>query len=72
MQIFLLTVFICISQLKEHKGKDGTEKPCLSPKSQTAQKKMKPPDTAGAEIDILLPLQKYCMSVVKLPFSVAC
>ncbi|XP_039998880.1 myosin light chain kinase 2, skeletal/cardiac muscle isoform X2 [Xiphias gladius] len=36
----------CGNFLKEHKGKDGTEKPCLSPKSQTAQKKMKPPDTA--------------------------
>ncbi|XP_018532010.1 myosin light chain kinase 3 isoform X2 [Lates calcarifer] len=33
-------------KLKDHKVKDGTEKPCLSPKSQKTQKKMKPPDTA--------------------------
>ncbi|XP_022613830.1 myosin light chain kinase 2, skeletal/cardiac muscle-like isoform X2 [Seriola dumerili] len=35
----------CGKFLKDHKGKDGTEKPCLSPKNQKAQKKMKPPDT---------------------------
>ncbi|XP_056247797.1 myosin light chain kinase 2, skeletal/cardiac muscle isoform X2 [Seriola aureovittata] len=34
-----------LDKLKDHKGKDGTEKPCLSPKNQKAQKKMKPPDT---------------------------
>ncbi|XP_059201051.1 myosin light chain kinase 3 [Centropristis striata] len=32
--------------LKDHKGKDGTDKPPLSPKGVKAQKKMKPPDTA--------------------------
>ncbi|CAJ1072386.1 myosin light chain kinase 3 isoform X3 [Xyrichtys novacula] len=32
-------------KLKDHKGKDGTEKPCLSPKGLKTQKKMKPPDT---------------------------
>ncbi|XP_035526208.1 myosin light chain kinase 2, skeletal/cardiac muscle isoform X2 [Morone saxatilis] len=32
--------------LKDHKGKDGTDMPCLSPKGLKAQKKMKPPDTA--------------------------
>ncbi|KAG7525678.1 myosin light chain kinase 3-like isoform X1 [Solea senegalensis] len=31
--------------MKDHKSSDGAEKPCLSPKSQTAQKRMKPPDT---------------------------
>ncbi|XP_018532009.1 myosin light chain kinase 3 isoform X1 [Lates calcarifer] len=36
----------CGNFLKDHKVKDGTEKPCLSPKSQKTQKKMKPPDTA--------------------------
>ncbi|XP_071348415.1 myosin light chain kinase 2, skeletal/cardiac muscle isoform X2 [Trachinotus anak] len=35
-----------LDKLKDHKGKDGTEKPCLSPKNQKAQKKMRPPDTA--------------------------
>ncbi|XP_041658381.1 myosin light chain kinase 3 isoform X3 [Cheilinus undulatus] len=35
-----------IEKLKDHKGKDGTDKPCLSPKGLKAQKKMKPPDTA--------------------------
>ncbi|XP_008301306.1 myosin light chain kinase 3 isoform X2 [Stegastes partitus] len=34
------------AELKDHKGKDGTDKPCLSPKGLKAQKKMKPPDTA--------------------------
>lgn len=47
----------CISQLKDHKGKDGTDTPRLSPKGLKAQKKMKPPDTAGAEINTLLLLQ---------------
>ncbi|KAG7525679.1 myosin light chain kinase 3-like isoform X2 [Solea senegalensis] len=32
-------------KMKDHKSSDGAEKPCLSPKSQTAQKRMKPPDT---------------------------
>lgn len=45
--------FICISQFKDHRGKDGTDKPCLSPKGLKVQKKMKPPDTAGTEINIL-------------------
>nr|XP_046265323.1 myosin light chain kinase 3 isoform X2 [Scatophagus argus] len=36
----------CGNFLKDHKGKDGTEKPCLSPKGLKAQNKMKPPDTA--------------------------
>ncbi|KAI9544646.1 hypothetical protein NQZ68_001519 [Dissostichus eleginoides] len=31
--------------LKDHKAKDGTDKPSLSPKGLKAQKKMKPPDT---------------------------
>ncbi|CAJ1072383.1 myosin light chain kinase 2%2C skeletal/cardiac muscle isoform X4 [Xyrichtys novacula] len=35
----------CGNFLKDHKGKDGTEKPCLSPKGLKTQKKMKPPDT---------------------------
>ncbi|XP_051256315.1 myosin light chain kinase 2, skeletal/cardiac muscle isoform X3 [Dicentrarchus labrax] len=35
-----------LDKLKDHKGKDGTDKPCLSPKGLKAQKKMKPPDTA--------------------------
>uniref|UniRef100_UPI0037E84E46 myosin light chain kinase 2, skeletal/cardiac muscle isoform X1 n=1 Tax=Semicossyphus pulcher TaxID=241346 RepID=UPI0037E84E46 len=36
----------CGNFLKDHKGKDGTDKPCLSPKGLKAQKKMKPPDVA--------------------------
>ncbi|XP_034744073.1 myosin light chain kinase 2, skeletal/cardiac muscle isoform X2 [Etheostoma cragini] len=32
--------------LKDHKGKDGTDKPPLSPRGPKAQNKMKPPDTA--------------------------
>lgn len=40
----------CISQLKDHKGKDESDKPDLSQKSLKAQKKMKPPDAAGIEI----------------------
>uniref|UniRef100_UPI0037E8D3DE myosin light chain kinase 2, skeletal/cardiac muscle isoform X2 n=1 Tax=Semicossyphus pulcher TaxID=241346 RepID=UPI0037E8D3DE len=35
-----------LDKLKDHKGKDGTDKPCLSPKGLKAQKKMKPPDVA--------------------------
>ncbi|KAF1383795.1 hypothetical protein PFLUV_G00135530 [Perca fluviatilis] len=31
---------------KDHKGKDGTDKPPLSPRGPKAQNKMKPPDTA--------------------------
>ncbi|XP_035490682.1 myosin light chain kinase 2, skeletal/cardiac muscle isoform X2 [Scophthalmus maximus] len=34
-----------LDKIKDQKGKDGTEKPCLSPKSQKAQKRIKPPDT---------------------------
>ncbi|XP_040911555.1 myosin light chain kinase 2, skeletal/cardiac muscle-like isoform X2 [Toxotes jaculatrix] len=37
-----------LDKFKDHKGKDETEKPCLSPKSQKAQKKMKPPETADS------------------------
>ncbi|XP_028449201.1 myosin light chain kinase 3 isoform X6 [Perca flavescens] len=33
-------------KFKDHKGKDGTDKPPLSPKGLKAQNKMKPPDTA--------------------------
>ncbi|CAI5641081.1 unnamed protein product [Oreochromis niloticus] len=36
----------CGNFLKDHKGKDGTDTPRLSPKGLKAQKKMKPPDTA--------------------------
>ncbi|XP_041805200.1 myosin light chain kinase 2, skeletal/cardiac muscle isoform X2 [Chelmon rostratus] len=35
-----------LDKFKDHKGKDGTDKPCLSPKGLKAQKKMKPPDAA--------------------------
>ncbi|XP_030016391.1 myosin light chain kinase 2, skeletal/cardiac muscle isoform X3 [Sphaeramia orbicularis] len=35
-----------LDKLKDHKGKDGTEKPSLSPKALKTQKKLKPPDTA--------------------------
>ncbi|XP_034470276.1 myosin light chain kinase 2, skeletal/cardiac muscle isoform X2 [Hippoglossus hippoglossus] len=35
-----------LDKMKDHKAKDGTEKPCLSPQNQKAQKRMKPPDTA--------------------------
>ncbi|XP_054452589.1 myosin light chain kinase 3 [Anoplopoma fimbria] len=41
-----LTCRKCGKFLKDQKGKDGTEKPPLSPKGLKAQKKMKPPDTA--------------------------
>ncbi|XP_060900789.1 myosin light chain kinase 2, skeletal/cardiac muscle isoform X1 [Labrus mixtus] len=37
---------LCLWTLKDHKGKDGTDKPCLSPKVLKARKKMKPPDTS--------------------------
>lgn len=47
------------SQIKDHKGKDGTDKLCLSPKGLKTQKKMKPPESAGADINILLIPQKY-------------
>ncbi|XP_067331464.1 myosin light chain kinase 2, skeletal/cardiac muscle isoform X2 [Channa argus] len=33
-------------KLKDHKGNDGAEKPCLSSKGLKVQKKTKPPDTA--------------------------
>ncbi|XP_071782628.2 uncharacterized protein mylk4a [Centroberyx gerrardi] len=36
----------CGNFLKDHKGKDGKEKPCLSLKGLKVQKKKKPPDTA--------------------------
>uniref|UniRef100_A0A3P8VIX8 Myosin light chain kinase family member 4 n=1 Tax=Cynoglossus semilaevis TaxID=244447 RepID=A0A3P8VIX8_CYNSE len=35
---------------KDHKGKDGAEKPPLSPKSQKAQKRMKPPEADNISI----------------------
>ncbi|XP_042354375.1 myosin light chain kinase 2, skeletal/cardiac muscle isoform X2 [Plectropomus leopardus] len=35
-----------LDKLKDHKGKDGADKPSLSPKGLKAQKKMKPPDAA--------------------------
>ncbi|XP_031149995.1 myosin light chain kinase 2, skeletal/cardiac muscle isoform X3 [Sander lucioperca] len=35
-----------LDKLKDHKGKDGTDKPPLSPRGPKAQNKMKPPDTA--------------------------
>ncbi|XP_061776420.1 myosin light chain kinase 2, skeletal/cardiac muscle isoform X3 [Nerophis ophidion] len=35
--------------LKDHKGKDGEEKPCLIPKGLKGQMKMKPPDTSEEE-----------------------
>ncbi|XP_062261279.1 myosin light chain kinase 2, skeletal/cardiac muscle isoform X2 [Platichthys flesus] len=35
-----------LDKMKDHKAKDGTEKPSLSPQNQKAQKRMKPPDTA--------------------------
>ncbi|XP_061835377.1 uncharacterized protein mylk4a isoform X3 [Nerophis lumbriciformis] len=35
--------------LKDHKGKDGAEKPCLIPKGLKGQMKMKPPDTSEEE-----------------------
>ncbi|XP_070830781.1 myosin light chain kinase 2, skeletal/cardiac muscle [Chaetodon trifascialis] len=36
----------CGNFFRDHKGKDGTDKPCLSPKGLKAQKKMRPPDAA--------------------------
>ncbi|XP_070701885.1 myosin light chain kinase 2, skeletal/cardiac muscle isoform X2 [Pempheris klunzingeri] len=36
----------CGNFLKDHKGKDGTDKLCLSPKGLKTQKKTKPPDSA--------------------------
>ncbi|TKS79761.1 Myosin light chain kinase family member 4 [Collichthys lucidus] len=36
----------CGNFFKDHRGKDGTDKPCLSPKGLKVQKKMTPPDTA--------------------------
>ncbi|XP_061835375.1 uncharacterized protein mylk4a isoform X1 [Nerophis lumbriciformis] len=41
--------------LKDHKGKDGAEKPCLIPKGLKGQMKMKPPDTS--EVDVSLKKQ---------------
>ncbi|XP_068594315.1 myosin light chain kinase 2, skeletal/cardiac muscle isoform X2 [Cebidichthys violaceus] len=41
-----LTSRKCGKFLKDHKGRDGTDKPPMSPKGLKAQKKMKPPDTA--------------------------
>ncbi|KAK2822476.1 hypothetical protein Q5P01_022541 [Channa striata] len=40
-----LASFKSCNFLKDHKAKDGTEKPCLSSKGLKAQKKTKPPDT---------------------------
>ncbi|XP_061776419.1 myosin light chain kinase 2, skeletal/cardiac muscle isoform X2 [Nerophis ophidion] len=42
-------------KLKDHKGKDGEEKPCLIPKGLKGQMKMKPPDTS--EVDVSLKKQ---------------
>nr|XP_057924208.1 myosin light chain kinase 2, skeletal/cardiac muscle isoform X2 [Doryrhamphus excisus] len=38
------------TEKKDHKGKDGAEKPCLSPKGVKAQMKMKPPDTSDVSL----------------------
>ncbi|XP_053186588.1 myosin light chain kinase 3 [Scomber japonicus] len=46
----------CRNFLKDHRGRDGTEKPCLSPKGLKAQKKKKPPDTADH-----IPLKKQVL-----------
>ncbi|KAM9349517.1 uncharacterized protein mylk4a isoform 2-T2 [Symphorus nematophorus] len=51
-----------LEKLKDHKGKDGTEKPCLSPKGLKAQKKMKPPDTAD---NISLKKQAFLLEEVQ-------
>ncbi|XP_054623335.1 myosin light chain kinase family member 4-like isoform X2 [Dunckerocampus dactyliophorus] len=40
----------CGTFQKDHKGKDGAEKPCLSPKGLKAQMKMKPPDTSDVSL----------------------
>ncbi|XP_010744866.3 myosin light chain kinase 2, skeletal/cardiac muscle isoform X2 [Larimichthys crocea] len=40
----------CGNFFKDHRGKDGTDKPCLSPKGLKVQKKMKPPDTAEKQV----------------------
>ncbi|XP_068427505.1 myosin light chain kinase 2, skeletal/cardiac muscle isoform X2 [Clinocottus analis] len=40
-----LTCCTCGRFLKDHKAKDGTDKPSLSPKGLKVQKKLKPPDT---------------------------
>lgn len=57
MPLIIVVFFIWNWQLKDRKGKDGTDKPCLSPKGLKTQKKMKLPDTAGAHINILIVLQ---------------
>lgn len=52
MSVYRLSVVffpVCIKQLKDHKGRDGIDKPPMSPEGLKAEKKMKPPDTAGAE-----------------------
>ncbi|KAM4556752.1 uncharacterized protein mylk4a [Fundulus diaphanus] len=36
----------CGNVVKDHRGKDGADKPCLSQKGLKVQKKMKPPDVA--------------------------
>lgn len=46
--LFLRLLFVFF-QLKDQKGKDGAEKPPLSPKGLKTQKKMKPPDTTGVQ-----------------------
>ncbi|XP_037314280.2 myosin light chain kinase 2, skeletal/cardiac muscle isoform X3 [Pungitius pungitius] len=38
-----------LDKLKDHKGRDGIDKPPMSPEGLKAEKKMKPPDAAGAE-----------------------
>ncbi|XP_037314277.2 myosin light chain kinase 2, skeletal/cardiac muscle isoform X1 [Pungitius pungitius] len=44
-----LTSRKCGKCLKDHKGRDGIDKPPMSPEGLKAEKKMKPPDAAGAE-----------------------
>nr|XP_040027953.1 myosin light chain kinase 2, skeletal/cardiac muscle-like isoform X3 [Gasterosteus aculeatus aculeatus] len=43
------TIHKKLDKLKDHKGRDGIDKPPMSPEGLKAEKKMKPPDTAGAE-----------------------
>ncbi|KAG8014198.1 Myosin light chain kinase family member 4 [Nibea albiflora] len=39
-----------LDKFKDHRGKDGTDKPCLSPKGLKVQNKMKPPDAAEKQV----------------------
>lgn len=61
---FLFSLLFFILQLKENKGRDGTDKPCLSLKSLKTQRKTKPPDAAGAEIHTLFTSREYSHSAV--------